>query len=342
MSSTTRSIGPIWTAAQAASALTAVGLIVTAVVAPQLGLFLIWSVLVPVVPLLLLMSPRAWRNLCPVAVAHQLPVRLGFGGHRRLPASLRRSAPIVAGSLFYLIVPLRIALFNDNGTALALLIVGAVLVALFAGVVFLGKSGWCSAFCPVLPVERLYGQDPMLELAHAHCVECAGCVRSCYDLKPHDSLDEMLEPARRRPAGQRGRHRTSILTSPTGLFAAVFPGFVVGYFTTPAGTTWPLVYAWVWAAAAVGALIIAGAKTAFRVDNRAVARACAALAAAAYYWFSVPVVADAAHQLLRIPPANVIGISVARIAFLSGIAVWFVASLRRAGDLPRALPVYPA
>src|SRR3712207_8158040 len=34
--------------------------------------------------------------------------------------------------------------------------------ALTGGYLLKGKSGWCSSICPMLPVQRLYGQTPFV------------------------------------------------------------------------------------------------------------------------------------------------------------------------------------
>jgi len=32
-----------------------------------------------------------------------------------------------------------------------------------------GKSGWCSSICPLLPVQRIYGQTPFALIGNSHC-----------------------------------------------------------------------------------------------------------------------------------------------------------------------------
>ncbi len=56
--------------------------------------------------------------------------------------------------------------------------------AFAGGMVLKGKSGWCSTICPLLPVQRIYGQTPLLMVANAHCQPCVGCVKNCYDFNP--------------------------------------------------------------------------------------------------------------------------------------------------------------
>jgi hypothetical protein len=55
----------------------------------------------------------------------------------------------------------------------------------------------------------------------------------------------------------------------------------------------------------------------------------AAIGAFGYYWFTIPDVAKAAHDLLEIPPAPALGITAARIAFLAIATGWLIAALIR-------------
>ena len=307
-----------WRLAQGLSVAAALGAVTLLVLREDLGLFLTWDVLVPLVPASLLLAPQVWRNLCPIAVVHQLPVHLGRGGTRRLPARVQRAAPAVAAGLFYLIVPLRHSVFDVSGPALAAFVV-AVLVVAFAGAVLVtGKGGWCATFCPVLPVERLYGQQPVLDAPHAHCTDCTGCIRSCYDLKPERSMDELV----------RGRGgRTGVLRRPMGLFAAAFPGFVLGYFTAGEGDV-AGVYAWILAHAAASAFLFAAVQRATGASERTAVRVPAAVAAGLYYWFAVPSIAGAAHEVLALapPPAVVRG---AQVVFVALAAFWLLDTRRR-------------
>jgi len=301
----------------------ALGVTVLLVVRPDLGLLLTWKILVPLVPAVLLFAPQIWRNLCPIGVVNQLPSKLGFGGKNRLSARAQRNAPIVAIGLFFAIVPLRLTLFDQNGPALAAFVIALLAVAVVGGVLVTGKGGWCATLCPVLPVERLYGQQPILDAPHAHCDACSGCIRSCYDLKPERSLDELVR-------GKDGK--TGVLRRPTGVFAVAFPGFVLGYFTAAttavaAGAGTLTAYAWVFAFAAASSLLGGGIQWVTKAPDRRIVQASAALAAGLYYWFTVPAVSAAVSDALAMPvPIGVVWAF--RLAFLSLAVFWFVNTLR--------------
>ncbi len=86
--------------------------------------------------------------------------------------------------LLFCLVLARKWLFNDSAMATALLILGALCAAFLGGLLFKGKSGWCSSFCPLLPIQRLYGQTQFIPLANTHCQPCVGCTKNCYDFNP--------------------------------------------------------------------------------------------------------------------------------------------------------------
>lgn len=304
--------------------MTALGVTVLLVVRPDLGLLLTWKILVPLVPAVLLFAPQIWRNLCPIGVVNQLPSKLGFGGKNRLSARAQRNAPLVAIGLFFAIVPLRLTVFDQNGLALAVFVVALLAVAVVGGVLVTGKGGWCATLCPVLPVERLYGQQPILDAPHAHCDVCTGCIRSCYDLKPERSLDELVK-------GRNGK--TGILRRPTGFFGVAFPGFVLGYFTAAtdavaAGAGTLGAYGWVFAFALASALLAGAVQWLTKASDRRMVQASAALAAGLYYWFTVPAIIAALNEALSISVAT--GVMWAlRLAFLSLAVAWFVTTVRQ-------------
>ena len=116
-------------------------------------------------------------------------------------------------------------------------------LAIAGGLAFDAKAGFCNAICPVLPVERLYGQSPLVRIGNPRCSSCTACAPACIDRSPVRAPRQALGAAASR------RFWTF---SAFGGFAAAFPGFVLGYFTSVDGelSTAPLVYAEVlgWAA----------------------------------------------------------------------------------------------
>lgn len=318
----------VWRLAQLLSVAIAVVVVALLVVRPEWGLFVTWSVLIPAVPALLLVAPRLWRNLCPIAVVHQLPVVARMGGERRLSQRAARWAPVAAGVAFLLIVPLRHAVFNEHGPALAAFVLAVLSVSLAGGLLFAGKSGWCSTFCPVGPVEKLYGQRPLVDLPHAHCTECVGCTGPCFDRDGAPAIVRLLgeDP---EDGGATSEEGARILQSPMGAFAAGFPGFVLGYFTVNPDAWVGSIYLYVGLFAAASLALFATVQTVFFVSARSAVLAAAAAAAGLYYWFTVPAVVDAVEVAFQVGPlpgwVNALG----QGALLALVAVWLLDAPRR-------------
>ncbi|MCA1671303.1 MAG: hypothetical protein LC799_03555, partial [Actinobacteria bacterium] len=164
----------LWHGIRIGSVAAFLGLCVTLVVRPAGGLFAFWQVIVPCLPLLFFVAPGLWRNICPLAAANQAPRQLGLSRGLAAPAWLKERGYLLAIATFLAIVAARKLVFDTNGTALALLLVAVIVAAIAGGMVLKGKSGWCSTLCPLLPVQRLYGQTPFVAVPNSHCQPCVG------------------------------------------------------------------------------------------------------------------------------------------------------------------------
>ena len=161
------------------------------------------------------------------------------------------------------------------------------ILALVLGRFFQLKAGFCNAICPILPVERLYGQHPLLKVNNPRCTPCTMCTaRGCIDINPTKSIAQTLGSKRRSHAW---------LSSAFGVFAAAFPGFVVGYYTTQdgslaiAGSVYFNVAAWMLASYLVTTFLVwilnAGSVRTMMV--------LAAVAVGIYYWFAADTITTA-------------------------------------------------
>jgi nitrite reductase (NADH) large subunit len=185
---------------------------------PSGGQFWFFKVIVPLLPILFFTAPGLWRNICPLAAANQAPRVLGFTRAFTPPEWLRRYGVVISIVLFFGITSTRIAFFNTNGAGLSVLLSLTIINAFVAGIAFKGKSGWCSSICPLLPLQRVYGQTPFAKVPNSHCQPCVGCTKNCYDFRPSVAYQaDLHEPD---PAW----------TSPRKLFASALPGFVLGFF----------------------------------------------------------------------------------------------------------------
>ena len=248
---------------------------------PETGLDLWWGLLVPALPLVWFVVPGLWRNLCPLAAGNQAPRTLGFSRGRTVPPWFREYAPVAGMGLFVAAVASRPVLFDDSGAASAALILVALAASFAGGCVFKGKSGWCSSLCPLLPVQRIYGQTPFKTVPNSHCRPCVGCAKNCYDFNPRVAYLADLYEDDRHYAGYRK------------VFAGAFPGIVLAYFTLDGpdsvGTgTWYLRFAGV-LVASIGTFFVA--ETFVKVSVAKIAAVYGGIAISLFYWYASPTVA---------------------------------------------------
>ena len=229
-------------------------------------------------------APGLWRNLCPLAAANQLPRLGGFTRGIAHTERMKELAYPVGIALFFALVVGRKLLFNDSGEATAILVLGALVAAFAGGLVFKGKSGWCSSICPMLPVQRIYGQTPFITVANTHCQPCVGCAKNCYDFNPRIAwLADQYDGARHYAGYRR-------------FFAGVLPGFILAYYLAPSGNVLGM------GLITLGYMGLSLAiYHAFDVLLKARQNEVPVLFAAAalniYYWFAAPVVAQSLAKL---------------------------------------------
>ncbi|WP_018333235.1 FAD-dependent oxidoreductase [Actinomycetospora chiangmaiensis] len=218
----------VWHAVRIGSVLLYVALCVALFVAPSTGLFWFFGVIVPLLPILFFTAPGLWRNICPLAASNQAPRVLGFTRGGTVPEWLRRRGYLVAITLFFGITGARLAIFNVNGAATGILLSITIVNALLAGFFFKGKSGWCSSICPLLPLQRVYGQTPFAKVPNSHCQPCVACTKNCYDFQPAAAYQaDLHEP-------------DPEWTAPRRLFVGALPGFVLGFFVLVGQHSLPL------------------------------------------------------------------------------------------------------
>ena len=210
-----------WQAIRVVTLLGAIGLAVALVIVPEDGLFVLWKLVIPVLPFLWLVVPGLWRNICPLSASNQTPRLLGLSKAMTAPEWLKEYGFVIAAGLFILFVSLRKVGLDDSGPASALLLLAALAGGFAGGVLLKGKSGWCSSICPLLPIQRLYGQTPYKLVANSHCTPCVGCTKSCYDFNPRVAyLADLNDP-------------DSYWSGYRKLFAGAFPGLVLAFFNLP-------------------------------------------------------------------------------------------------------------
>lgn len=244
---------------------------------PDLTLKVVWFAVVPILPASFLINAGLWRAVRPLASTNMLPNK---SKGPILTGSWLQRATAIGILLLIVMVPLRRILLNQNGVALAVTLVAIVILALVLGFVVQTKGGFCNAICPVLPVEKLYGQAPLLFVRNPRCVPCTHCTsKGCLDIDPAASIRHSM--GAQNPPG-------SFLTTPFGLFAASFPGFIYGYFQTEDG---PLsaafeTYKTVYFYALVSLVVVAALALLFRIATKHLTPILGAASVGMYYWFA--------------------------------------------------------
>lgn len=264
----------VWDVVRAGSVAFTVALCVVLVADPHDGLRLLWRVAIPILPVVFLLAPGLWRNVCPLATSNQLPRRFSFSRAAAAPQLLQRYGYLAAVVALLVLVPLRKPLFERSGVASAVLLAGALVAAFAGGVLLRGKSGWCSSLCPLLPVQRLYGQTPFAVVRNSHCAPCVGCSVNCYDFNPRVAQAADLADDERAPARK--------------LFAGAFPGLVFAFFTTSASASAGTFYLHTLLAALAGIGAVYALDALLKPPPELLTALGGAVAINAFYWYLLP------------------------------------------------------
>ena len=311
----------LWWIAQWSGVILTLLLLVGLVIRPAESLNILWNLLIPLVPASLLVTPSLWRNVCPLATLNVASNGL-VAAHRVQNGWLPR-AGLIGMLLLAVLVPARRFLFNTDGTLLAITIASVAALALALGAVFDEKAGFCNSICPVLPVERLYGQSPLIELSNPRCDTCTLCTaKGCIDLSPPQSISVALGPR---------RFSSKWLLTSYGVFAAAFPGFVLGYFTLVDGplSSAAAVYLHVALWSAGSYIATASVTLLLRLKPALVMVLLGAAAAGLYYWYAAAsIVAAFALPVMAIPAL--------RVVTLGLVVLWTVRAFTSRSSAPRA------
>ena len=271
-----------WLVAQWGMLLVGVALVVLLVTRPAIGLALLWNVIIPIAPALIVVAPGLWRNICPMATVSLLPQALGLARGAFLSSRGVGNVALIGAVALVGVVILRHASLNANGVASAMVLTIAAAAAFGMGIRYEGRSGWCNGLCPIHVVEKLYARAPAVTFRNARCDTCRRCTVPCPDSTP---------------AMTANRSRAALGRWVGLVFTGGFAGFVWGWFQVPdyagaltlaeAGScvAWPLGGALVSLLAywVIRSLIGDSIRARNTLDNL-----CAAAAVCSYYWYRIP------------------------------------------------------
>lgn len=199
-----------------------------------MGARLFWTMIVPILPLFLMVfGHEAWRRICPLSFASQIPGYLGLTrGRTRLDRRtgkldrvtalidrdswLARNAWYVQFGFLFVGISARLLLINSDRHALAAALCFVIAAAVLTGVLWGGKT-WCNYFCPANVVQKIYTEPrgllesaPHLSrpaLPQSMCRKptrqgdrssCVGCTVNCGDIDLERSYWQGIENPRRR------------------------------------------------------------------------------------------------------------------------------------------------
>lgn len=300
---------PAVTVAQRVGVIGLLGVVGGLFIAPTPTATLLWWGIVPLLPAVFLVHPLLWRNVCPLATLSMG----GEGGASRAGSAVGSAWAGAAGVLpFALLVAWRGTGLDARPAEAGGLLVAMGMVAAVTGRRGHRRGGFCNRLCPLLPIERLYGQSPLLRSRASRCPTCTLCSpRGCLDLSASAVVPQLLGRARRGHGWLR---------TPFGAFAAALPGFIAAWFLGPpdvvsfvAGLVLGAGLSWTAVAVAVRAT---GAGWSIAMPT------LAAVAAALYYLLALPRAAAAWGWPGGLAPALQGGA-------LALVTVWWVRALRR-------------
>ena len=144
-----------------------------------------WAAIVPIgVIILLVFGHELWRRICPLSFLSQLPRALGIQRkHKRIDKNTGKVRYILAKvsknswlannylylqfGLLYLGITGRLLFVNTVGWVLAVFLLLSISLAILVGYLYDGKT-WCNYFCPMAPVQKIYGEPRGLLASTAH------------------------------------------------------------------------------------------------------------------------------------------------------------------------------
>lgn len=150
-----------------------------------MGNEIFWGIIIPsAIFILLVFGHELWRRICPLSFLSQIPRALGLqrqfkrvnaqtGKVRFELAKVKKDSWLGRNYLylqlgwFYVGLCSRILFINSDRITLAIWLILTIITAITVGYLYGGKS-WCNYFCPMAPVQKIYGEPRGLFASKAH------------------------------------------------------------------------------------------------------------------------------------------------------------------------------
>ena len=144
-----------------------------------------WAIIVPAgIFILLVFGHELWRRICPLSFLSQIPRALGIQRKQKrvnpqtgkvsyrlakvpMNSWLARNYLYLQFGLLYAGICARLLFVNSVGWVLALFLLASIALAILVGYLYDGKT-WCNYFCPMAPVQKIYGEPRGLLTSTAH------------------------------------------------------------------------------------------------------------------------------------------------------------------------------
>ncbi|WP_217577460.1 hypothetical protein [Mesorhizobium sp. GbtcB19] len=201
----------------------------------SMGARIFWTMIVPIVPFyLMVFGHEAWRRVCPLSLASQIPGFLGLRRSRKKQdrkqtgiakpnfalierqSWLARNSWYVQFGLLFAGISTRLLIINSDRQALGIALLVVIGAAMLTGVLWGGKT-WCNYFCPANVVQKIYTEPGGIFESSPHfsrpalpqsmCRKpsakgdvsaCVGCAAVCGDIDLQRSYwSGVLDPQRR-------------------------------------------------------------------------------------------------------------------------------------------------
>ncbi len=235
---------------------------------PDLGLKVVWSLIIPAAPLLFFIAPNLWVSVCPFAIIQSLPRRFNFSKNKSLSEKQIYRLRLASWGLLFILVPARHLVFNHDALILLITTLTLASIVFICGFLYKGLSGWCVSLCPIRPVEMMYGQFTHEKKRPEICSNCLHCNAPC---------------SRQNVQNKKILHANNFRFK---LFVFAFPGFVLGYYVTGKGMDALSLYATIYSLSLISLLLFYLIDKYFheiKIMNQAIIAALAT-----YYAFTVP------------------------------------------------------
>ena len=147
------------------------------------GTSLVWTVLIPLLPIaLLIIGFSKWRDICPLAMISKISQNINTFKKRKVPKWFEENFWYLQYFLLFVALTLRLTTLNYDTNYLAFFFILVTLFAFFTNLIFTGKT-WCNFFCPVGVVEKIYTISNAKNHNHnSACNACSGCKKNCPDI----------------------------------------------------------------------------------------------------------------------------------------------------------------